>query len=116
MTPEDFDVSEEDARKQFENFLLEYPKMYSAQESHSRFQTFWENLKVNYSRAHLSKLIFRESNSTATSSKAAPNTASQNSPICPITNSVAIIWDSSPSSRIQIEKSTKKSRKIHRKS
>jgi len=44
-TPEDFDVSEDDARKQFENFLLEYPKMYSAQESHSRFQTFWENLK-----------------------------------------------------------------------
>ena len=46
MTPEDFDVSENDARKQFEEFLLEYPKMYSAQESHSRFQTFWENLKV----------------------------------------------------------------------
>jgi hypothetical protein len=54
MTPEDFDVSEEDARKQFENFLLEYPKMYSAQESHSRFQTFWENLKVNHSRVRKS--------------------------------------------------------------
>ena len=57
MTPEDFDVSEEDARKQFENFLLEYPKMYSAQESHSRFQTFWENLKVNYSRAKKSHFL-----------------------------------------------------------
>ena len=59
MTPEDFDVSEEDARKQFENFLLEHPKMYSAQESHSRFQTFWENLKVNHSRVTKSHFIQR---------------------------------------------------------
>ena len=59
---------------------------------------------------------FRESNSTTTSSKAAPNTASRNSPICPITNSGATIWASSPSSKIQTEKSTKEKPEIHRKS
>jgi len=47
LQPSDFDVSESEARREYEKFLLKYPKTSSLDPAaaHERFHIFWRNLR-----------------------------------------------------------------------